>query len=251
MKKKILLLLLFIGGLPGLNAQNIVRFIIDDDIQLVHIVDSVYMHVTWETSEKFGRFSSNGLIYVKNGQAIMIDTPVSNKKTKKLIEFLKDSLNVTISKLIIGHYHSDCLGGLEYIQSIEVESIANKLTIDKCKELNLSIPSSSFEDSLVFNFNGVKVECRFFGGGHTYDNIVVWLPEKKILFGGCLIKSMRSRGLGNLTDAVVEDWEQTVQKILDSYADIRVVIPGHGALGGEELLTHTIDLVQEEKNKTF
>jgi metallo-beta-lactamase class B len=62
---------------------------------------------------------------------------------------------------------------------------------------------------------------------------------------------MRSRGLGNLTDAIVEDWEETIQKILDSYSDIRVVIPGHGSMGGEDLLRHTIDLVQKEKNATL
>lgn len=251
MKKILILLLIFSAGLSGLNAQTTKRIIIDDDIQLVQIVDSVYMHVTWENSEKFGRFSSNGLIYIKNGQAIMIDTPASNDKTKKLTEFLKDSLNVNLSKLIIGHFHSDCLGGLEYIQGMDVESIANKLTVNKCKELNIPIPSTSFEDSLVFDFNGEKIECRFFGGGHTYDNIVVWLPGKRILFGGCLIKALRWQGLGNLADAVLEDWDKTIQNILKSYADIQVVIPGHGAMGGEELLTHTIDLVLKEKSKTF
>jgi metallo-beta-lactamase class B len=36
---------------------------------------------------------------------------------------------------------------------------------------------------------------------------------------------------------------------MDKYKDIRIVIPGHGNYGGEEILTHTIKLVKEERKK--
>ncbi|MBN1650541.1 MAG: CfiA family subclass B1 metallo-beta-lactamase, partial [Bacteroidales bacterium] len=81
------------------------------------------------------------------------------------------------------------------------------------------------------------------------DNITVWIPGKKILFGGCLIKSIDSKGLGNLSDAVVNDWDMTVEKVMKKYPEIKTVIPGHGDFGGTELLTHTIELVDKEKNK--
>jgi hypothetical protein len=83
------------------------------------------------------------------------------------------------------------------------------------------------------------------------DNITAWIPGKKILFGGCLIKSFDSQGLGNLSDAVVPQWDLTVKKILVKYMGIKTVIPGHGDTGGIELLTHTIELVENEKNKQF
>ncbi len=244
MTKRIFIALVLLTGFYPLKAQSERNIFINDDIQLTHIIDSVYAHVTWEESETFGRFPSNGLIFIKNGQAIMIDTPFENEKTKRLTDFLEDSMGVEVKKLIIGHFHDDCLGGLEYIQSKGIESVANKLTIDKCKELELPIPSTSFTDSLVFDFQGELVVCRYFGGGHTIDNITVWFPSKKILFGGCLIKSINSRGLGNLSDAVVKEWDVTVKKIINQYPNIEIVIPGHGAIGNSGLLTHTIELVE-------
>ena len=244
MTKRIFIALVLLTGFYPLKAQSERNIFINDDIQLTHIIDSVYAHVTWEESETFGRFPSNGLIFIKNGQAIMIDTPFDNEKTKRLTDFLEDSMGVEVKKLIIGHFHDDCLGGLEYIQSKGIESVANKLTIDKCKELELPIPSTSFKDSLVFDFQGELVVCHYFGGGHTIDNITVWFPSKKILFGGCLIKSINSRGLGNLSDAVVKEWDVTVKKIINQYPDIEIVIPGHGAIGNSGLLTHTIELVE-------
>ncbi len=250
MTKRIFILLVLTINVFHLSAQTERNIFINKDIQLIYIVDSVYAHITWEESEKFGRFPSNGLVFVKNGQAILIDTPFDNHKTKILTDFLEDSMGVEIKKLIIGHFHDDCLGGLEYIQSKGIESIANKLTIDKCKELGLPIPSTSFDDSLAFEFQGEFVICRYFGGGHTIDNITVWFPSKKILFGGCLIRSINSRSLGNLSDAVVKEWDVTVKKIISQYPGIKVVIPGHGAIGGPELLRHTIELV-EKNSQTF
>ncbi|MCT4645297.1 MAG: subclass B1 metallo-beta-lactamase, partial [Carboxylicivirga sp.] len=76
-----------------------------------------------------------------------------------------------------------------------------------------------------------------------------WLPKQKILFGGCLIKSIHSKGLGNLSDAVVDDWDTTVEQLMFAYPDAKIVIPGHGNYGDAELLSHTIVLVKEFKQK--
>jgi metallo-beta-lactamase class B len=205
--------------------------------------------VTWHRLDNFGRFPSNGLILIKNGEALMIDTPFDNDKTERLTNYLKDTMHVDLTKLIIGHFHQDCMGGLDYLQSIGIESIANSMTIEKCKEIGLPIPATAFTDSLTFEFNGEQIDCRYFGAGHSFDNITVWIPNKKILFGGCLVKSVNSRGLGNLSDAVVADWDLTIEMVKQEYSEINIVIPGHGNYGGRELLLHTIELVKNEKEK--
>ena len=248
-KKGFLILIFGLIGLFSSKAQTNEKIVIDNDIQLIHLQDSVYVHVTWHHLDNFGRFPSNGLIVIRNGQALMIDTPMDNDKTERLTKYLKDSMSVDLAKLIIGHFHDDCMGGLGYLQSIGIESIANSMTIEKCKEIGLPIPSTSIMDSLSFDFNGEQIDCRYFGAGHSFDNITVWIPDKEILFGGCLIKSINSRGLGNLSDAVVDDWDMTIEKVIKRYPVIRTVIPGHGNYGGVELLTHTIELVEKEKNK--
>mgnify|MGYP006297883817 FL=1 len=248
----ILRFLILVFGLIGLmssNAQTGEKTVIDNDIQLIHLQDSVYVHVTWHRLDNFGRFPSNGLILIKNGEALMIDTPFDNDKTERLTKYLKDSMHADLTKLMICHFHDDCMGGLGYLQSIGIESIANTMTIEKCKEIGLPIPSTAFTDSLTFEFNGEQIDCRYFGAGHSFDNITVWIPIKRIFFGGCLVKSANSRGLGNISDAVVDDWDMTIEKIMEYYSEIKTVIPGHGNYGGVELLTHTIELVEKEKNK--
>lgn len=232
-----------------LSAQERTRYVVNEDIHLYKIHDSVYLHLTWDTLGSFGRFSSNGIVFIKNGEALIIDTPMDNAKTEILVNFIKDSLNANVKMLLIGHYHDDCLGGLKHLQELKVESVANIRTVAKCKELGLPKPSVTFDKSLELNFNGEKIVCDYFGGGHTPDNITIWIPSRNILFGGCLVKSLDSKNLGNIADAVISDWAETVSKLKESYQSALIVVPGHGRIGGPELLTHTIELATAAKNK--
>ncbi len=47
---------------------------------------------------------------------------------------------------------------------------------------------------------------------------------------------------GYLNDANVNDWAATVEKVKKEYPQVRVVVPGHGKYGNEELLDYTIEL---------
>jgi metallo-beta-lactamase class B len=249
MKKPGLLLIFIMTALFSGIAQPNERIWIDDDIQLLPLQDSVYVHISWHQTAPFGRFSSNGMLLIRKGKALMIDTPMDNDKTQSLTAYLKDSMSVELTTLIIGHFHDDCMGGLSYLQEIGIESIANAMTIEKCKEIGLPLPSRSFSDSLTIDFFGEQVNCRYFGAGHSFDNITVWFPQMQLLFGGCLVKSMHSNGLGNLSDAVVDDWDTTLMKLMKAYPEMHTVIPGHGEIGGIELLDHTLELVAKEKRK--
>ncbi len=232
---------LFLCSTLSAQPDSIVQ--INSDLRIIHIADSIFMHESLDEDPVWGRYTSNGIIIIRNGEAIMVDTPTDNHKTRMLVEFIQHEWDVRLSRLIIGHFHADCIGGLEYIQSIGVESISGNLTIEKCNELNLPIPDRSFSDQMVIHFHDTEIICLYLGGGHTIDNIIVWLPKEKFLFGGCLIKSLESRGLGNLSDAVPLLWKETVENVIRQCPGVQSVVPGHGRPGGSELLTHTIDLV--------
>ena len=249
MRLKIVLIFLLVCGL-SVNAQKYSSKIkINKDIELTKISDSIFIHTSWFEFPKFGRFPSNGLILVKNGKALLVDTPNDNAQTEILAEYLLDSMSIKIEKVIVCHFHSDCMGGLEYLHRKNIESVSLDLTKKICKKKQLPIPKETFSKKLTFNFYGEKVICQYFGAGHTIDNIVVYFPNSKILFGGCLIKSSKSIGLGNLADAVVNDWDISVMKLVKEFTDVKTVVPGHGGFGGKELMNHTIELVEKHKEK--
>ena len=222
---------------------------IDKELQLVHLRDSVFVHISWYPFGGGKSYPSNGMIVVKNGEAIMVDTPPTNILTERLYAFLKYKMNIKVTHLIPGHFHIDCMGGIDFLHKQGVHTIANKLTVEKCLSSGLTVPRESFKGSKQISLNGLPVECKFFGGGHSFDNITVWLPDSKVLFGGCLVKNVKAQGMGNLSDATVDVWDTTVEKVQKAYVQAEIVVPGHGAYGGQELLTHTIELVKNHKSK--
>ena len=104
------------------------------------------------------------------------------------------------------------------------------------------MPQNRFDGKFEIT-DGVHVILEHFGAGHTRDNVVAWLPEEKVLFGGCLVKEIGA-GKGNLADADTLAWSGTVRRVIENYPDVRIVVPGHGEPGGEELLEYTVKMFE-------
>ncbi|MBN1596928.1 MAG: subclass B1 metallo-beta-lactamase [Bacteroidales bacterium] len=215
---------------------------IEENLEVRQISKSVYIHISYMESENFGRFPSNGLIFIDNGKAVIIDTPVNNDLANALMNWCIDSLHVEIIAVIPTHWHVDNLGGLAAVHSRGIPTYANIRTIEITKEKSLLVPQNAFNDSLLFTVGDKEVLMAYYGGGHTTDNIIVWIPSEKVLFGGCLVRSANARGLGNTTDADTEEWPNTIEKVRKRFLDAEIVIPGHGEHGGTELIDHTLDL---------
>ncbi len=217
------------------------------DICLIHLQDSIFVHLTRDSIPPWGWVSSNGIVAVSKGKALIIDTPMDVEKTGALIDFVEHRLGAGVELLIAGHYHNDCMGGLPYFNQRGIPSLVGVQTMEKCMKLSLPLPTVSFSGDTVFKFHGMAVECHYPGGGHTIDNIVVYFRDSKLLFGGCLVKAMDSYSLGNLADAEIRLWPASIRNVQEKYPQARTIVPGHGAWGGPELLVHTLKLLAEQK----
>jgi len=69
-------------------------------------------------------------------------------------------------------------------------------------------------------------------------------PRHKILFGGCIIKPLSAKGLGNIKDANLKEWPRLVKRIIKRYPRVQIVVPGHCRHGGKVLLFHTLKLLK-------
>lgn len=218
---------------------------VSDDIVVTKLSDKAYVYVATAEIEGFGNVPSNGLILVDQSKAMLLDTPVNDEQTEALVNWIESSLQAKVTGFIPNHWHLDCMGGLAYLQKRGVKSYANQMTIDMAKKMGKPVPEQGFKDSLTVVLGDMDVKCYYLGGGHSTDNIVVWIPVEKILFGGCMVKDCNSSGLGNTEDAAVDEWPYTIDRIMKKFPDARYVIPGHGEFGGTALLKHTRSLFEE------
>lgn len=242
--KACLLLAVFMLGL-GCRSQNVRPFYRTENLEVIQLSPKVFVHISYIDIPDYGKFACNGLIYVDKREAIVFDTPADDPTSVRLISWIENKLGAEVKAVVATHFHEDCLGGLAVFHSRNIPSYANALTIELAKRDNAEIPENGFQQSLELKVGNEKVANRFFGEGHTADNIVSYLPGEKILFGGCLIKEVGA-GKGNLEDANINEWANTVKEIKKAYPGLKFVVPGHGKPGGAELLDYTIGMFEKQ-----
>ncbi len=212
---------------------------------LTQISENSFVHTSFLQTQSFGNVPCNGLIVSNDKETIIFDTPTNDTSSEELIEWIYKTLHSKINALIPTHFHDDCLGGLQTFHNHNIPSYAYSKTIERAIENNLAIPQNGFNDSLILKVGNEKIIAKYFGEGHTKDNIVGYFPSENIMFGGCLIKELEATK-GYLGDANVSDWSNTVEKVKTEYPDVKTIVPGHGKCGDKTLLDYTIELFKVE-----
>lgn len=212
-----------------------------EDLMIIQISDNAFVHTSYLQTNDFGKVPCNGMIIRNGNEVLLFDTPTNNKSAEGLVKFIKEKLHCKINAIIPTHFHDDCLASLASFHELKIPSFGNFSTIDLTKAKNVVSPQNGFNDSLKLSLGNTYATVRFFGEGHTKDNVVGYFPSENILFGGCLIKELQATK-GYLGDANINEWSNTVEKVKKQYPNVKVVIPGHGETGGKELLDYTIKL---------
>lgn len=119
------------------------------------------------------------------------------------------------------------------------------------KELEATVGTSSPAPQLAtktidkketLNINGVRMELLHYGPAHTAGDLMVYLPEQKIVFTGDMISNsccgnarselvltmIKGPKSGSNKGGSAEGWIETMKKLLALNAD--TYVPGHGPL---------------------
>jgi len=129
------------------------------------------------------------------------------------------------------HEHHDHLAGNEMFNCPIISSQRAREEMLKNAALSpASLPTITF-DSRMELYVGEKVELTHFGG-HCPGASVVFFPERRLLFVGDLVFNERVPYMGMADFAT---WIDALE-VLENW-DALVVVPGHGPVGGKEILT--------------
>ena len=245
-KQDIVKLLWLVALLTGCGRATVdVVDFISEDLKITKLTPNTYLHTTYLDIPNYGPFPCNGMIYAAKGEAVIFDTPLSDSVSTVLIEWVENELEAAVKAVVVTHFHVDCLGGLSSFHEKGIPSYANEATINLAKLDSVeTLPQRGFLGSQTLTIGNELVLLKHFGEGHTTDNIVGYIDKEQVLFGGCLIKELGASD-GNLADANVAAWSNTVRKIKAAYPALKVVVPGHGKPGGIDLLNYTIERFED------
>ncbi len=216
-----------------------------EDLKLIELEPGLWRHVS--TFVLVSRPTpANGLLLMTEKEALLIDTPWTEDQTERLLDWIEKDRGLSVAGVIATHFHSDCMGGIEAVHRRGVPTYGLSLTAELAREDGSQPPKVLFAQSMELSLGGDHLELFYPGPGHSHDNIVVWLEDRKVLFGGCLIKNAATKHIGYLGDAEVDRWAASVEKVRARYPTAALIVPGHGQPGGWDLVDNTLALIAQQ-----
>lgn len=232
------------------------------NLQVLEIEKGVFV-----VSHEFPIAQANSLVVDISAQELLIiDAPWTSSATSDLLKWAENKFGARKITAINTHSHLDRIAGNDVFLSQGADVYSSDLTVQyvkKSKPTELKIMASRVSDpelkaefgkmrireanhsfplqeGKILNFGDKKVEIFYPGHGHTKDNVVVYLPEYKVLYGGCFIVGMPK--LGYIKEANLKEWPSALEKL--SRFEAKWVIPGHGTSYSPDLIEHTKSLVK-------
>ncbi len=157
------------------------------DLTITQISKNSFKHTSFKQTNDFGNVACNELIVRNGNEAIVFDTPTNNENSAELISWITNQLNCKINAIIPTHFHDDCLVGLASFHKKNILSHAYFKTIELARENNTEIQKNSFKDSLRLKVGNENVIVKFFGEGHTKDNVIAYFSSENVIFGGLVV----------------------------------------------------------------
>jgi glyoxylase-like metal-dependent hydrolase (beta-lactamase superfamily II) len=95
--------------------------------------------------------------------------------------------------------------------------------------IELTPPTTLIEDRLDLELDGLRVELIYVGPAHTQGDIIVNVPERRVVFAGDIVFRL----------CTPVGWEGTYQRWIEAldhiiYLDPEALVPGHGPISGVE-----------------
>jgi glyoxylase-like metal-dependent hydrolase (beta-lactamase superfamily II) len=175
----------------------------------------------------------NSGVLVTDSAVIVIDSKMS-RPAQNLNKLAREKAGSKPIIVINTHYHGDHVNGNQFYKKHKIYIGAyNKDFL--AKNINAANQPNTFvKDSLLLNMGNESLLLVNLGQAHTYDDMVVFLLNRKILFSGDLVQNKINPFLKKESGANVDKWIQVLERIIKGF-DMVTIVPGHGKIGGKEL----------------
>ncbi|KZB81827.1 MBL fold metallo-hydrolase [Amycolatopsis regifaucium] len=206
------------------------------------------------TDGVFGYVQPDGSWWIDNcgfvaagEHTVVIDTCATERRTRALLETAASSGGAPVTTVINTHHHGDHTNGnhlaagativghrktREVMVATGINTYEQSFTGNDWGQLELRPPEVLFDDRLTVHTGDVRLELIHPGhAAHTTDDVLVWLPERRVLFVGDLIFNGGSPFA--LTGSPA-GWRKALDLVRE--LEPETIVPGHGPVCGPEAI---------------
>ena len=215
-----------------------------------------------------GRGVSNAGVVVGDDHMLVVDSLGAPLHTKAFIAAVQRAVpEKPFGRMVVTHHHGDHIWGLPYFVPIEIVSheycrqamLATAVPsnvwekregwAEGGEERKIIPPTMTFNDKTTYYYGKTTVQVMFSGPAHTWGDVMVYLPDYKILFAGDVAFHYVAPFCHN---AHVTKWIEAVDRIMKM--DVDIIVPGHGPIGGKKELSEMrsyLEVFKREARKRY
>src|ERR1035437_9316225 len=178
----------------------------------------------------------NSGILVSDSLVIVIDTKFHDA-AEQLFKMVKGLAGNKPIFVINTHFHPDHTGGNKFYKGQTIIAGGNytkEFWIQEAGEETL--PVKWLKDRMDIKMGDDTVTLlNLARNAHTESDVVVYLHKRKMLFGGDVILNKQAPVMTGVADP---DGYLSALDMLPKKFDIQKIVPGHGTIGGIEIITN-------------
>ncbi|MFW9970865.1 MAG: MBL fold metallo-hydrolase [Candidatus Odinarchaeota archaeon] len=162
-------------------------------------------------------------LFDKSTQIMTSDRTLKNIQTegRKRIEELK--------KMDLTELENSLKNETDEIKKKDIENDLKFIKTIRLDGFSIREPKLTFKEGCVIYGKGESVQLRAFKKAHTDGDVIVYIPEEKVLFAGDLLFARIDPWLGS---GDPEGWQSVNEELMTF--NFKVVVPGHGKLASKE-----------------
>ena len=177
-----------------------------------------------------GGFSGNVTVLISDDGVTLIDDKFE-MDFEGIVELVESVTDQPIRAVINTHLHGDHTGSNALLQAQGADVIASlNARVIMAETLEAGLPNITMTDYMRIYVGDMPVDLYYFGRGHTDGDIVVHLPEERIVIMGDLFAlwGPYESVIHYAAGGSVRDWPRTLDAALK--LDFETVIPGHSGI---------------------
>ena len=192
-----------------------------------------------------------GVVVDGAGGAVLVDTTSTERRNRAVLAEVARVSDGAPKAVVNTHHHPDHTYGNGFLPP-ETLVIGH----DKCRDevlaagleatrvitapdygaLTLRPPELTFSERMTLHLREFAVELQHAGRAHTSNDVLVWLPEQRVLFAGDLAFA---GGQPFLLEGSVAGFRRAITRMRELAPE--VLVPGHGPVRRGEEVTQLLD----------
>jgi cyclase len=193
---------------------------------------------------------NNTGFFVGTDGVVVVDTCFTERRSRAFLDAVRTVTDRPLRTLVNTHHHGDhthgnwllpdaTIVGHELCRSAVIESghaAAGLFPGVEWGEIPITPPFLTFRDRLSIHVDDLAMELQFQGPAHTTNDVIAWVPERRLLFAGDLVFNGGTPFvvMGSVAGSIA-----AVERLRSLGAE--TIVPGHGDVCGPDVLQDQLD----------